>query len=373
MSTAQEDRSPRAPRSPARTLALITTLLATALAGCMGEAPPTAPAASGPETTAPAAEEPMSPTVKVEEGAPRLAAAADETWHFTAEPGLSREVPEAGRVSVGMAPQDLVLGMTTVEFLSEPLAEPMLVHSSPVALLLHFESATPLVSNGLFDVAVWGGSDRAMPLFGFTTHAPAAGPGMHTVDITLEFGDQRGIVVSAGERLRYLVVYGFQQPREAGTVQLLVGGEHPSQLTLSASRYSVDPFAGAVPGPDAAFTGEVANGFVPTNCDLAPGVTSLEHEVKVPEGTAWLALEMKATATTAPTADLDFDLYHSGTRVAGSHTPGDKEGILLGAETLVGLAGETLTLKVSTCGTGRMGYEVKVRHATWPTPETAQA
>lgn len=292
----------------------------------------------------------------------------EETWYFTADGGLQNETPAAGSVNVAISATAFLIGFEVYEFLSPPLERAMWIHPDAIALTLYLASDGPMVSNGLFDMAVWGGSTKAVPLFSFTTHDPVHAPGA-PVEMTLEldFAGQRAIFVPAGESVRFLVGSNFLASQESGLQEMLVGGDTASGFTMTRQYVDDDPLLGAEEVPHDAYTGQVTQLFAPTDCDTLPGTTSVEIAIPVGEDAIGISGQLAATNSVGDVKDLDMDLYDGGTRIASGHTPYDDERFFLVGEAFAGLAGKELTAKVGTCGQGPIDFQLDVTEWKAPT------
>lgn len=348
-----------APRFPVAALALLLAA-ALALAGCTGDG---GDGGAGTTAAAPATGDgpgPDAPTGNATE--PARTDPVQVTHHLTGDGGLAHEAPTAGAVAFPNSMADFALGFGALDFRSEPAASgAWILEPQTVTLDLWVQSSVPLATQGVFDIAAWGGATTSMPLFAFATlSSPVMAPDTPTqVTLDLEFGDQRGVLVPAQESLRLLLATGMVQE---GQLELLVGGDNASTLTVTLSNLSVDPTAELGPVASEDLEGTLAGGGF-FNCGLSEDVDFRDHTVSVGANTTYLRLTSSASGTHDDITDLDIDLFDGGTRVAGGHTAGDEETVLLAGPTMDGLAGKELVLRVTTCSGGEVEYTVTVEQA----------
>ncbi len=352
------------PRGLVLQLALLVATVA--LAGCSDSEPDTAPdsAMDEPDGTTTA-------TPEIEEETPAEIGPIQRDLYFQADGTLAAEPGSAGTISIGTPTTGLATGVNPTEFTSNPFNLPVLLLPETITLTAFIQSDGPLVSNGLFDLAAWVGSEEAKPGFSFVTHTPVHAPG-EPLEVSMTVNVPRGLYIDEGGAFQ-VFLSGTFLGGETGFPELVVGDEHPSRINLTWQMYSIDPLAGAdaVEGDD--LTGQVANSLSPTNCDAAPGTTSQTHDVLIEDGAVGLRLALQATSNRFPMADLDLDLFQGSTWLAGGHTPYDADGIFLADASFESMGGQTLTVKVSTCGTGPIDYAVDVTQFVLPSVDAVGA
>lgn len=341
-------------RVPAASLPVLLMIVAL-LAGCAEDTTPGSDRAPEPTPTL-EAPGPGEPPVEAEPGL-----ANETTFYFTEDGGLAIEAPEAGAITLGASPAGLVAGdFKLIDLQGAPAEAPYWFETAAVDVTVWVRSDVPLASNQLFDVAVWGGTTRSMPLFTFDTFPGGAlAPDVATeMTFRLEFDDLMDLYVPVEDALRFHVA--SMSDLDTGVLEMLVGGDHASHVRPTL-RASGDHLAERGDEASEDFEGVLRNMSM-TDCPVMEGTTHEFHDVEVPEGTVYLEF-LLALSGGVTNVDLDFDLFDGDRHVGGGHRPYPDEGMLFVGPTAEDLAGKTLQLRVSTCTGLEAPYTATVLHA----------
>jgi hypothetical protein len=306
---------------------------------------------------------PPAPTVTPEAGttdetvaAGPLLADVTRDLHLTTDGRLTPQPADAGAMAVGLPVQQFATGVRGLVFVGETFSSPALLPPLAMTVVLNLRFDAPAVSNGGFDVGAWAGTTTTLPLGTFSAVAPVVAPGTTMrVEFTLEWGDQVGVHVPAGEAIRLVVTGPFTDPLALTSPVLVVGGDDPSRLNVTWSPYHEDPVrTGSV--IQESFGGALTQTFSFVECDNDPGTTSATHELAIPVDVTSLEVTVRAASSQGLWRDLDLFLEDGVRVVAASRGPGSDDELHVAGVALEGLVGRTLVLRVVECQTGMTEY-----------------
>lgn len=327
---------------------IASALLAAALAGCTnGEPDPESPA---PVEDDPAQDEPVEPE--------RFTGPISRDLYLAGGGELAASPPAAASVPIGVPIDQYFTGIEGAPFSSAPFQADALLHPVAMRVVLNVEVDAAAIGNGQFDIGAWAGTTTTLATGWFGgLPAPVQSPGVLRFEFDLDWSEQVGIHVPAGEALRILVIGPMTDPLEATAPRLLLGGDDPSRINMTWSVYNQ-----ALPTGEETVTelsGSLTQTQTFTDCDNQPGTTSQTHDVAVPIDAKWLAISVRAEGTGA-SRDLDVFL-HDGTRVLQvGRGPGSGDQLLLAGVLLEPFWGRDLQVRIVECQAGETDYVATV-------------
>lgn len=361
--------------SPATTVpvALVLLLVAqVALAGCIGSGPPTdaVPTVSGDGDGVGGADGTdgtgSGGNGTGDDGADGTLAVGEpveRTVYLTTGMELVEEVPAAGEMTMaGSWVTCLSVGCELFDFAGPAVPEAGMVHPDGVTLTLFLRADGPVPpAPDFFNVLSYLGSDRAVPYKNQDVAMDPMLPGETVqVDVAYDGEGQAPLVLSAGDGLR-LLLQMLTLHEESGTLQLLVGGETASALTLRWSNLTADPVAEAGPAATETVSGELMWPEFPAGMVVGgEGMTYAEHPVDVAADAAVVSVRLDNVQATVAQPDVDIFLYDGERLVSQSRTPSSDEAIHLAGPALDGLRGGNLTLQVVNFSGVQTTYDVVV-------------
>ncbi|HUE96347.1 MAG TPA: hypothetical protein VMN39_06785, partial [Longimicrobiaceae bacterium] len=150
-------------------------------------------------------------------------------------------------------------------FKSEPTDVPVAIGPGPITVTYWLATDAVVPSAGAFDHGVWVGSTYAMALNSIQTNNDVIVAGTPLkVEFTLEFGTKAPVFVPAGESVQIYLISGLVH-EQAGTLELLYGGDTPSGITYTRHNLTEDPLANISAARPVGFSGALAGPGFPTS------------------------------------------------------------------------------------------------------------
>lgn len=281
------------------------------------------------------------------------AVAARELVSFFHSAMLLADAPEENGsvVRTGGFYESWAAGVDYPTWVADPLDGHARVTEATVTLYLR--ATGPVVESVRFpDVMVYGGAGDAWMGFGSRTDLNAIVPG-EVLELEVEVVmPEGGLWLAPDTGFGLKIVPVMLQQDERADVEILVGGETPSQV-----RWSIEPLDVADPASieRGADTAEVVGTIYAG--PAAPPTTSARVPLVVPEDAVWIVAWMNTTDHVGiPDIDLGIEAP-DGTAIATSGTPTPREAIRVAADNLHG--GGEYALVVTTAGSPRAEVTVE--------------
>ncbi len=292
---------------------------------------------------------------------PDLQEPVTQTWFLHAG-GLSNEtVLEGSMRAVGGFSTFATAttgGGSPLELLSPPVERPTLLLPSQSSLKLFLRSDAPGVVDPSFGYVAWLGSTQSMPVLAIEGGGAIETGEPFETTIAIDWGPRLPVYIPAGESIRLLLFVNMNGPSDAGMVDILIGGDTASAVTLATQEYNVDPVEDVTELEPDIFTGTL-HGADGATCTRVDGVSQQVHSIEIASDAAFLHAASVGKTPAGP-SDLDLDVY-DGTRIlGGGHTPSADEGIHFAGEAMEEIRGKTLRLEVRACQAADLAYEVVV-------------